>query len=363
MNKRKIRDIFNIIAQMLVGAIFGLCMGMIMIEGIEQDSILLSVFGFVMIIISYLIHLIIHEAGHLLFGLLTGFEFNSFRIGSWMWMKKADKIVFRKMTLKGTGGQCLMSPPRQSKAYFLYNAGGVIINLSTGLIALIAGTSLPLGYVRIGLLGFGLAGLFTGLTNGAPMIIGPIANDGYNILSIMKEPQALDAFYVQLNVASQLAEGKAIKDMPEEWFEFDENLIHNPLIGAIAYYKANQCLQNHNYEEAKRINQLMIDNDRTLKTYELNAKSDHLLIEILTTQDENIIKKYSQDKEVRQFMKSMQGCLLGYIYALKIEKNEKSIHEAKKRLDVFMKNYPYAGEIEVAKDMIESLNKSENIGE
>ena len=55
--------------------------------------------------------IILHEGGHLLCGLLTGYQFVSFRIGSWMWQKENGRIRLRRFSLAGTGGQCLLAPP------------------------------------------------------------------------------------------------------------------------------------------------------------------------------------------------------------------------------------------------------------
>ena len=37
------------------------------------------------------LQLILHEAGHLLFGLASGYRFSSFRIGSMMWIRQNSK--------------------------------------------------------------------------------------------------------------------------------------------------------------------------------------------------------------------------------------------------------------------------------
>ncbi|MGN1073610.1 MAG: hypothetical protein ACI4QB_01345, partial [Eubacteriales bacterium] len=76
--------------------------------------------------------LVIHEAGHLVFGLKTGYRFSSFRIGSLMWLKENGRLVRRRLSLAGTGGQCLMEPPALVNGRMpvvLYNLGGCIMNL------------------------------------------------------------------------------------------------------------------------------------------------------------------------------------------------------------------------------------------
>ena len=83
------------------------------------------------ILLSY-ISIIVHEAGHLVFGLMSGYGFSSFRIGSMMWVKQDGKIRLRRFSLAGTGGQCLMVPKgeAESKAQLImFNLGGVFANV------------------------------------------------------------------------------------------------------------------------------------------------------------------------------------------------------------------------------------------
>ena len=85
--------------------------------------------------------LILHEAGHLAFGLMTGYRFCSFRVFSLIWVKIGGRIRLRRLSIAGTGGQCLMAPPEMKNGKIpvtLYNLGGSIMNLLTGAAALAA---------------------------------------------------------------------------------------------------------------------------------------------------------------------------------------------------------------------------------
>ena len=78
------------------------------------------------------VQLIIHELGHLIFGLLSGYKFSSFRIGNLMLLKTGGKLKIKKLKIAGTAGQCLMSPPdmKDNKMPVIaYNLGGAILNL------------------------------------------------------------------------------------------------------------------------------------------------------------------------------------------------------------------------------------------
>ena len=73
---------------------------------------LIALGGLVLLgLVFIFILVIIHEGGHLLFGLMTGWKYVSFRIGCFTLVKQDNKLKFKKTTVAGTAGQCLMSPP------------------------------------------------------------------------------------------------------------------------------------------------------------------------------------------------------------------------------------------------------------
>jgi len=173
--------------------------------------------------VAMFLQTVIHEAGHLIFGLLTGYRFSSFRVGSMMWLRDPDsgKILRKKMSLAGTAGQCLMSPPDLVDGKIpvvLFNFGGAIANvvasvLFLGLYVLTREIRiLPMLCLLMVLFGIAFA-----ITNGIPMRVGGVDNDGYNARSMMRDPAAIRSFWVQLKANEQIARGVRLKDMPAEW--------------------------------------------------------------------------------------------------------------------------------------------------
>lgn len=79
-----------------------------------QYLIVLALMLFIAVL-AFQMQVIVHEGGHLLFGLLCGYRFLSFRIGSLMLIKTGEGFRIRRFTLKGTGGQCLMIPPERKR--------------------------------------------------------------------------------------------------------------------------------------------------------------------------------------------------------------------------------------------------------
>ena len=101
------------------------------------ESLLSLVLLFAGICMALPLNILIHEAGHLVFGLLTGYRFSSFRIGNFMWIKENEHLKIKRLSISGTGGQCLLVPPETSDEktpFVLYILGGSIANLVFALI-------------------------------------------------------------------------------------------------------------------------------------------------------------------------------------------------------------------------------------
>lgn len=102
------------------------------IVGIFLMSILL-------LLLALFLQVILHEGGHLVFGLATGYRFVSFRIFNLTFIRKDNKLCIKRFSIAGTGGQCLLVPPEkplERVPTILYNLGGVLTNLLTSIIAL-----------------------------------------------------------------------------------------------------------------------------------------------------------------------------------------------------------------------------------
>ena len=162
-------------------AVIGVILGLSMIsfvewqlpEGISSgEKIFRLCATLVFLYVAVMIHIVLHEAGHLIFGMMSGYHFSSFRIGSHMLMKEDGKLVHRKLKIAGTGGQCLMSPPEMVDGKFpvvLYNLGGSIVNLVVTAVAIPAFGAIDKGSIFALFFFLIIAmGAITGLSNGIP---------------------------------------------------------------------------------------------------------------------------------------------------------------------------------------------------
>ena len=90
------------------------------------------------LLFSIFLQVLLHEGGHLVCGLATGYRFVSFRIFNLTFIRKDGKLCIKRFSLAGTGGQCLLTPPERPLEDIpttLYNLGGVLANLLTAILA------------------------------------------------------------------------------------------------------------------------------------------------------------------------------------------------------------------------------------
>lgn len=137
--------------------------------------------------LAFALQIVLHELGHLLFGLLSGYRFVAFRFGP------------RLMAKCGLLCRCVMCPPEpDEEGYFpltLYSLGGIILNLLSGLFFLwlyfISGGILILTLFS---LSAGILGLGFGLMYALPVK----RSDGYNALWLSDDDEAFHAHWLRL---------------------------------------------------------------------------------------------------------------------------------------------------------------------
>jgi len=172
--------------------------------------------------VALLLQVIVHEGGHLVAGLLTGYRLVSFRILNWALIRRDGKWQWHRFSVSGTGGQCLMKPPHKPLSQIntrWYNLGGVLANLVVATIALVlyfgsgAPTWCKLLLMMTALVGYGMA-----LLNGIPLRLSGINNDGYNMLFLERSPRDKRLLCQLLEANAMIQEGTLPNELPEEMF-------------------------------------------------------------------------------------------------------------------------------------------------
>lgn len=341
----------------LVGAIIGDHLG----DNLTAEAyffnlalVLISTYGWLFL------HIIIHEAGHLVFGLLTGYKFSSFRVFSWVLMRSNGKFRLKRYNIPGTGGQCLMIPPELvdgKMPCFLYNMGGCIFNALTAIVCVALSGVLPPAVWIIG----AVFGVIVVALNGIPRSKG-VSNDGNNALSLGKDSKAMGAFWVQMKLAEAMAAGIRMKDMPDEWFWVPtDDEMKNVTLGAVGFLTCGRLLDAEKFDEFKTLADRFLSMDTGLMGIQKDSLAcSRITCELITEGNREVVEKLLTD-QLKQSMKALKICIdiicTEYAIALLYDKDEA---KAQKHLAAFEKaarNYAYAGELEAQRDLIAMIQK------
>lgn len=305
------------------------------------------------IFVAYNLNVIIHEGGHLLFGLMTGYKFSSFRIWSFMLVKQNGKIKLRRFKLMGTGGQCLMTPPEHNKksGLILFNLGGVLLNFVALTLSITMYLLLPRILFLSALLIFtALFSVITMLSNGIPLNVGGIANDGMNALHLSNDPVAAEAFHKQLLMSAAQTEGKRISEMPDEWFVMPEGAdMQNVHVASLAVFAASRPLDGGDYATAERMISEVLSGGYNIIGIHKNLLTCDLILCRAINYDEPSISSLITT-ELKKLMRSMRSypavIRTEFIIALYVDKDKERAEKILKDFEKNTRKFPYRQEIE-----------------
>ncbi len=344
---------------LLIGMLLGGVCGFAMVAGLPDiplldASPLLGIAALVLALYAaMLVQIVLHEAGHLVGGLLTGYTFCSFRVFGLVLIKENGRLRLRRMQLAGTAGQCLMAPPDMVDGrlpVMLYNLGGPLANLIAGLAALGLAFAASAPTAAVLLRTFALVGLAFALLNGLPLLVFPVDNYGRNALSLQKDAAALRAFWAQMKVAEATARGLRLRDMPAEWLALPADADRrNPLIVTIDVFACNRLLDEGRFAEADgAMQRLLAAGTGMPELYRALLRRDRALLEMLGDADPDRLSRLytAADARLLAGMKTYPAVLrTDYAYALLVEKDAAKAQKLHAAFEKATARHPYAGEV------------------
>lgn len=281
---------------------------------------------------------LVHEAGHLLFGLFTGYRLVSFRLFSVILKKKNGRWRIGKepSPIQGIAGQCLMAPPRKKNGEFpyrLYNAGGVLLGfaVSAGILAvsLLFCRSFQL-YLFLFITG--LYGIIVNLFNAVPTNGKHVVNDGTNARAAKRSSVTRDALWNQLEYTALQAEGVRTRDMPEELFFLPEAwALSNALTVAQGMMLLDRYEDTGAYEDARNTAEYLLQNaNPLLPVYHASLTAEMLFFELILRNDPYEIGRLHSEMEKNLSLLKNQAILYRvlYTYHLLSSENETAAADA-----------------------------------
>lgn len=373
---------FTILLSLAVGCALGLTVVMLSksSESASNETVnpVVDVVALIVAVVlaSYL-QIILHEAGHLVCGLLTGYRFVSFRVGSLVLFNDGNgKLRFKRFKVAGTGGQCLMSPPDvpiEKLPTGLYNAGGALMNLLCATVALllIIYCDNMHFFIRYFLSSTVAVGCVFALLNGIPMKLGGIANDGYNILYLKRDRQSVKGFCSQLVVNEKLQNGVRLSQMTDEVFDLGGEINYSdPLQANVRLMLISRELDKGNIKVAhEQFKELLNSHGKELLSlFRLEAGSE-LMFTSLVTGDEDVAQNSINDKMLMQYitkharvMSTKQRALMAKALLFDNDRTEaeRIYNEVIDRRDSYLMQGEVESDIELMKQLLEAQNTDQN---
>lgn len=331
------------------------------ISPLDINPLLFFVGLIAMVYAAFIFHIIIHEGGHLVFGLLSGYRFSSFRIFSFMWVKEGERVKFKRHSIAGTGGQCLMSPPNIQNGEMpvvWYNLGGSLMNIIFSTVFLICFFLLNSVSVLSGiLLLFALLGYSLAILNGVPMRMGVLDNDGYNAISLTKDAEAREAFWMQMKVVEETTKGVRLKDMPSEWFTVPKDeAMKNSMVAARGVFACNRLMDEERFAEADELMAHMLEIESGMVGLHRSILiCDRIYVELIHQNRREVVEE-KLTKNLQSFMKTMKDTLsilrTQYAIALLYDGDQSKAETIKAQFEKRAKTYPYPHEIDSERDLM-----------
>lgn len=316
--------------------------------------------------LSIFLQIIIHEAGHLVCGIFSGYKFVSFRIISFILVNIRGVYKLKRFNIKGTGGQCLMMPPGSDGNEFpfvLYNLGGIIANIVFSLLCIMLYKLMPhVNYFSLFLAISSLIGIAFAMINGIPLYIGGIANDGRNALSLGKDNTAKRAFWLQLYINGLIANGTRLAEMDEKLFKLPEEAdLNNPIICTMEVYKCCFFHDKRLFDEALATSEYLLENAPGMLAIHKNELRCELLFYEMIGQcrKEEIDRLYTE--QLRRYIKATSLYVsrrrLMYAYALLVERDKSKAATELESFEQTAKTYPYEIEVQGERELIEIIDR------
>lgn len=372
--KRKKKDGNGLAAAIMIAccAGIGFLAGTLGVPDIPEDTGLPAFLAgyllqILLLLAAFWLQLILHEGGHLLAGLMTGYRFSSFRIGSLMLLKTGGGYSFRKFSLAGTGGQCLLIPPDRAPdgtyPYRFYHLGGVLLNLITGALFFAVYRLCPAGSAAGAFcLYLAVTGALCAATNGIPVRVSGVATDGCNVISIGKDPFALEAMWLQLKINEAQTEGVRLKDLPEGWFRIPDGAAKgNVIVSAMAVCSENRAMDGRDFGRAKEIVAALEEDEEYLLIglYKSLLLMDRITIDLIENGEKADVSALDsrQNKAFRRAMAKYPAVIrTEYAVRLLKEKDPAAAKKCRETFEAVARRYPMKADIDSEREIMDHLD-------
>lgn len=243
------------------------------------------------------LNVLMHEAGHLIFGLFSGRRFHALSIlGLHLVRKPEGGFRVGWLRMPGISGSCSTIPTREDAPFTLHLLGGAIMDLLTGIICgILAWQTKPLIFPDIGwsylmhpihipLVLLAVYGLVGGVTNLLPLQLLTGYTDGYQLRLLRQNPTAREDYRQTEAIGMMEYQGKRLREMPDAWFApRSVETLTTPYAVRLAIFRFSRLFSQQEYFAAMEAAHALLNSTAPLTPFDrLGLIRTAALCEVLT---------------------------------------------------------------------------------
>lgn len=359
MKKEKINKIVIMLVAVLGGAFLGGGLGYFKAEYEVFSSMYLPVYlllNLVYLGLAVFFAVILHEFGHLLGGLASGYRFLSFRVFDWILVSYPEGYRIKKFSLPGTLGQCLLEPAEKKDGdypVFLYNYSGIAMNILLfilGMVYFLRGSNDYLIYFSY----------ITSLINLILLVMNLVPmepNDGYNGQMLRKDQEFKRIFWEILYINSILTRGQEVE---LAYLEGIKSPIKTSFTAYLPLLMVSDFLVEEEYEKALSLLESLDEDYELISIYSYEIYLEIYFCQtILDWKEGLVLKEIYLSKDLDSYMKmtktypSRHRFWIFYYGLVKVD--EKKLAQAKENFIKSLKSYPTRGEAVKEEKIVKNL--------
>lgn len=346
----------------------------VLTDEMTDEKIPMLIHGIIAFLLYVVVHytsIILHECGHLFFGLKSKLKFMSFNIRGFSIVKRNNKLVIeRKALTKDIGGYCNMqfldSVKYLNKDVILYFYGGIIINIVLALLFLPIFLLCANEYIKLLSLLYVIYNFYLAIYNSIPYsnLVG-VSTDMKHIINYLHDSRYIEKIGIIDKIMKYRENNNTLKNIDKNLLYMPTRITNDYDMTIALVYIAYLSEKKEYKQMSDSINFVLNSTSNTITEAQKNAlKVQEIDFIVHTNFDKNKLKEIwdsSFNKYINQLsLLSISGLAFKYLYYMVINENPNKAEEIMKEYQNKKRKYPNNQDVKETDEFIHDINNQLN---
>lgn len=336
-----------------------------------DEGIPMLIHGIIAFLFYAIVHytsIILHEVGHLIFGLKSKLKFISFNIRGFSIVKKNKKLCVEKRSLtKDIGGYCNMqfldSVKYSNKDVVLYFYGGIIINIVLALLFLFVFLLCANEYIKLLSLLYVIYNFYLGIYNSIPYsnFVG-VSTDMKHIVNYLHDSEYIKKIGIIDKIMKYRETNNSLKNIDESLLYMPTKIINDYDMTIALVYIAYLSEKKEYKKMNDSISYVLSSTSNTITEAQKNALKVQEIDCVVHTNFDKIKLKEIWDNSFNKYINQMSllsigGLAFKYLYYTVIDEDK---NKASNIIKIFENKKVKCGdkqEVKETEDFIHDIDK------